>query len=176
MQSDFDETLKELLDYGRDNPLGIVTQPVMQKEYVFKEDSSLAHYKADAYVVRCTDNRFWSVFKHFIKYLGFEDIDAASPPGGAKVFASPSKAGDREVALDKIKLLMPVHHIRRVVLFTHTDCAAYGGLSRFNGDEENEFEFHSAELKKAAEIVRERFPELAVETYFIDHKGIIKVN
>lgn len=167
MQSDFEETLKELL--------GAVTNPDMQKEYVFEEDSSLAHYKADAYVVRCTDNRFWSIFKHFIKHLGFGDIDTASPPGGAKVFASPGKEEDREVALEKIRLLMPVHHIRRVILFTHTDCAAYGGLSRFDSNEEKEFEFHSSELKKAAGVIRERFPELAVETYFIDHKGVVKV-
>ncbi|MBI5152902.1 MAG: hypothetical protein HZA36_00350 [Parcubacteria group bacterium] len=147
----------------------------MQKEYVFKEDSSLEHYTADAYVVRCTDNRFRGVFKHFIKHLGFEDIDAASPPGGAKVFASPTKDEDREVALEKIRLLTPVHHIRRVVLFTHVDCAAYGGSLRFNNDEEQEFEFHSSELKRAAEVIRERFPDLAVETYFIDNKGIVRV-
>lgn|GEM_PF-639383 len=176
MPSDFDETLRELLAYGSETLQGTTTHPsTMQKEYVFEENSSLEHYTADAYVVRCTDNRFWGVFRHFIKHLGFKDIDAASPPGGAKVFASPAKEEDREVALEKIKLLTPVHRIRRVVLFTHVDCAAYGGSLRFNNDENQEFEFHSSELRKAADVVRGRFPDLAVETYFIDQKGIVKV-
>lgn len=164
--------LKELLS----SKVGSRITSSTKKDYVFIEESLLVDYRADAYVVRCTDNRFWKVFKHFIKYLEFGNIDVASPPGGAKVFSSPAKEEDREVALEKIKLLTPVHHIRRVVLFTHADCAAYGGSSRFNNDENQEFGFHCSELRKAADVVRGRFPDLAVETYFIDHKGIVKVN
>ena len=60
-----------------------------KRKYVYNEKSSLEHYKAGAFVVRCLDSRFWRVAKHFIKSLGIKHPDPAFPAGGAKVFSSP---------------------------------------------------------------------------------------
>ncbi len=146
------------------------------RQYVYEEKSSLEHYTAGAFVVRCFDNRFWRVIKHFIKDSGLKHIDTESLAGGAKVFASPDKPGDADYMLRELDKSIRLHHTKKVMLFTHHDCGAYGGFVKFNGDHDAELKFHEAELKKAAEIVIKHFPQLEVETYFVDDKGVVKVS
>ena len=145
----------------------------MKKKYVFNYSSHLRHYEAAVFALRCFDNRFWKIFKHFMKHLGLGDIDPESPAGGAKVLASPEKRGDRNFMLREIEKSIRLHHTRRVMLFTHHDCGAYGGLTKFKNDEEKEFVFHCQELAKAQKIVQEKFPKLKVKTYFIDEQGVV---
>ena len=143
-------------------------------DYEFKSETSSSHYGADAFAVRCFDNRFWKVFKRFIKHLNLDHIDTESVAGGAKIFASPEKEGDRDFMMRELEKSIKLHHTIQVFLFTHKDCGAYGGSARFKNTEK-EFIFHKAELKKAKKITEEKFPELEVETYFIDFQGIIKI-
>ncbi|MDP2676763.1 MAG: hypothetical protein Q8O83_03705 [bacterium] len=146
----------------------------MQKEYVFKEKSDLGHYSADAFTVRCVDDRFWKSFKHFIASLGYEHIDPKSPAGGAKIFASPEFESDRDFYVREIEKSIQLHHVKRVMLFSHTHCGAYGGIARFHNSEEKEFAFHREEHKKAKAFLKKKFPQLEIETYFIDGEGIIR--
>ncbi len=133
------------------------------------------HYTAQAFVVRCFDDRFWKVFKNFLRDKGLGHIDPESVAGGAKIFASPEKEGDRDFMLRELEKSIRLHHTARVMLFTHYDCGAYGGLARFDGDEEKQFAFHQEELKKATGAVAERFPDIAIETYFLDMLGVVQV-
>lgn len=147
-----------------------------KKKYVFLHKAETEHYKADVFVMRCLDNRFWKTFQRFMRKIGVGDIDPESPAGGAKVFASPEKKHDRDFFLREIEKSIRLHHTKRVMLFTHSDCGAYGGLQRFGGDKEKEFAFHVVELKKAKAVVRKCFPKLKVEIYFIDSMGIVKIS
>lgn len=138
---------------------------------VFDHPMAKSHYAADVFAVRCFDDRFWKTYKHFMRHLGFSDIDPESPAGGAKVFASPEFRTDREFMLRELRRSMRLHRTTYVKLFTHEDCGAYGGSSRFQSFEE-EFEFHVRELGKAYKVIRSRFPALQVKLYFIDRKGV----
>lgn len=141
--------------------------------YAYRHTTALDHYTAQAFVLRCFDDRFWKAFKNFLKAQGLHRIDPESVAGGAKVFASPEQESDRDFMLRELEKSMRLHHTSRVMLFTHSDCGAYGGLARFGGDEEGQFEFHQGELAKAKTAVLEKFPDITVETYFIDKDGII---
>ena len=57
-------------------------------DYVYKQKSSLKHYSADAFVIRCLDSRFWKVAKSFIKSRGLKHIDPSSPAGGGGTISS----------------------------------------------------------------------------------------
>lgn len=148
----------------------------MERVYVFQQKVDANHYKADAFIVRCFDNRFWKTFKRFMKHLEFQDIDPESVAGGAKIFSDPEREGDRDFMLRELEKSIRLHGVNRVMLFTHHDCGAYGGLTRFDGDEDKEFIFHVDEHKKAQEEIRKRFPELPIESYFIDREGVIKIS
>lgn len=141
--------------------------------YVFRYTTPLEHYTADVFALRCFDNRFWKTFKRFLKSLGLGHIDPESVAGGAKIFSSPEKEGDRDFMLRELEKSVRLHHAKRVMLYTHHDCGAYGGFARF-GDHEKEFQFHLEEHKNARAVIESNFPNLAVETYFIDEQGVRK--
>ena len=147
-----------------------------KKEYVFLRESSVEHYEADGFVVACVDDRFSDSREEFLESIGVLRKDPKTPAGGAKVFSSPFKESDRDYHLRELELSIQLHHVDKVILFTHHDCGAYGGFGKFDNDEEKELAFHISEHRKAVEVVKERFPDLEVETYFIDDKGIIKTS
>ncbi len=147
-----------------------------QARYVFEWSTPLEHYTAEAFVVRCFDDRFWKAYKNFLKSLGFAHIDPESVAGGAKIFPSPEKENDRDFMLRELEKSIRLHHTKKAMLFTHHDCGAYGGFGRFESDREKELEFHVTEHRKAREVIAERFPNLAMESYFIDDGGVIKIS
>ncbi|MEK7541518.1 MAG: carbonic anhydrase, partial [Patescibacteria group bacterium] len=143
-----------------------------KQRYIISHASPLGHYAAQAFVVRCFDERFRAACEKFLAREKIKKADVESVAGGAKIFSSPEKAGDRDFMLRELEKSIKLHHTKRVMLFTHYDCGAYGGIVRFDGDEEKQFSFHQTELRKAAAEVRQKFPDLAVETYFMDKEGI----
>src|SRR6185503_1601696 len=93
--------------------------------------------------------------------------------GGAKSLASPSQAADREFVLQQIRTSMRLHGAPRVILMTHSDCGAYGGLQGgFGGDTEAEAEHHRRELNLAAANLRSAIPGIEVQAYFVDFEGV----
>lgn len=147
----------------------------MSNNYIFKRESSLDHYEAEAFVVRCFDDRFWKVFKDFLKSLGLKHIDPESVAGGAKIFASPEKESDRDFMTHELEKSIKLHHTKKVMLFTHHDCGAYGGSTKFNNNESTEFDFHASELKKAMAWVKEKFPNIGSQIFFIDDRGVVEI-
>lgn len=146
-----------------------------QEHYVFSQQTPLDHYTADAFVVRCFDNRFWSVFHRFIKFaMGFKHIDLESVAGGAKIFSSPEQEGDRDFMLRELEKSIKLHHIKKVILFTHHDCGAYGGFAKFENNRDKQYAFHREEHQKAAAALHEKFPDMLIESYFIADQGIIR--
>lgn len=142
-------------------------------DYIFKQESSLAHYSAEAYVLRCFDDRFWKTFKNFLKNRGIRRLDPASASGGAKVLANPEKENDRDFILREIENSVRLHHTPKVMLFTHADCGALGGRARFAAaGPAAEFAFHRDLHERARAVLRARFPILHLESYFLDEHGV----
>lgn len=144
-------------------------------EYVYRHQSLTKHYCTDAFAVRCFDDRFRDVFFAFMSEQCPNAFDFESVAGGAKALASPEQESDRDFMLRELEKSVALHKTRRVLLFTHYDCGAYGGLARFDGNEEKQFEFHQLELHKAKKEIRKRFPDVVIELYFIDVQGVVKI-
>lgn len=148
----------------------------MKNTYVIHQATEATHYTADAFIVRCFDDRFRGAFEAFVHARKFYHIDPESVAGGAKIFASPENESDREFMFRELEKSVLLHHTKHVILFSHHDCGAYGGIGRFNGDTEQELAFHAEEHQKARDALRAHFPDLSVETYFMDDSGIIKTS
>ena len=131
-------------------------------------------YQAAAFVLRCFDARFRHVFDAFIRHVGFEYADVVSVAGGGKILASPEEASDRAFMLREIATSRQLHNTQRVLVMTHQDCGAYGDAMRFQGDEEEEFAFHAVEHTKARAVLTAAFPDMLVETYFLDTHGVYR--
>lgn len=114
-------------------------------------------------ILHCTDFRLGRGVKEWLEKRGLlGDCDIVSVAGGVKSFLSPKNASDRDFILGQIEISANLHHIREIILLNHTDCGAYGGSSQFDSSEK-ERDFHISEMKKAKELILEKFPALKVK-------------
>jgi hypothetical protein len=108
-----------------------------------------------------------------LKRIGIVNPDPIIVAGGAKSLASPEHESDREFLVSQVEKSIRLHGTDRVILLLHSDCGAYGGLHKiFDGDEAKEVAHHREELRRADSILRNAFPAVSVECYFVDFVGV----
>ena len=140
---------------------------------VFHFDAPRETYHCDAAVVWCYDDRFDVPFRKFLKRIGVLRPDSIKVAGGAKCIASPDHETDREFIFDQIRKSIRLHGTKRVILMSHSDCGAYGGLGHaFKGDTKTEAAHHRQELQRAATHLSQAIPGLEINTYFVDFEGV----
>jgi len=140
---------------------------------VLHYNSPRQKYHCDAVVVVCFDHRFDRVLRKFLKRIGIVNPDPILVAGGVKSLASPEREADRQFLIAQVEKSIRLHGKERVVLLLNSDCGAYGGLHKmFNGDEASEVDHRRAELRPAHAILKEVFPQVSVECYFVDFAGV----
>jgi len=142
---------------------------------IFHFDSPAEPYTADAAVLCCFDHRISTVVYKFLKKQGILHPDMIIVAGGAKTLASPRNDFEQDFILEQVRMSIRLHHTRRVLVMSHSDCATYGGLAHFKGDREAEAAHHRAELLRAGELLTINFPDLSIEPYFVKFDGIWEV-
>lgn len=140
------------------------------------------HYKAQACIVWCFDDRFSKALDSFAKSCHFDNFDLVKVAGGAKVLAIPGDSSEKDFILRQIKTSISLHKTDIVVIMTHSDCGAYGGLKSFGNNEETEKRFHEEELRSALAFLRaallsdESIPKnVSVEAIFVDFENIFRI-
>jgi carbonic anhydrase len=114
--------------------------------------------QCDAIVVTCIDFRFQkSIHDWLTGRVGYNNYDRVSLAGG--VFDLPA-------VLRQVEVSDRLHQIKRVLLVNHEDCGAYG--------ESGTPARHAADLRAAAQKLREEFPHLKVEAYYLHLSGIFE--
>ena len=139
---------------------------------VFHFDASADHYVADAAVVSCFDERIRQTVNKFLKRRGILRPDMIVVAGGAKTLASPRNDFERDFILEQLRMSILLHNTGRVLLVSHSDCGAYGGLTAFGGDPARESAHHGMELGRSRDLVRARFPEIPVQSFFVSFDGV----
>jgi hypothetical protein len=112
----------------------------MKRIIEFKNSSE--HYKADACIVWCFDDRFSDLLEETKKKFNLKRIDQVEVAGGAKELAGSGSGTD--FVLDQVYKSIKLHHTPLIILMVHKDCGAYGKL-----DVEDENEFFSGQLRAA---------------------------
>jgi carbonic anhydrase len=139
---------------------------------IFHFDSPPEAYVADAAVLCCLDQRIRLAVHKFLQRQGVLRPDMIVVAGGAKTLASPRNDFERDFILEQVRTSILHHKTKRIFLMCHSDCAAYGGLAGFQGDRERESQHHRGELLRAAQLVKEHFPALSAECYFVNFEGV----
>jgi hypothetical protein len=142
---------------------------------IFHFDSPAAPYIADAAVLCCFDHRIGTVVRKFLKKQAIERVDMIVVAGGAKTLASPRNDFEQDFILEQVRMSIRLHQTKRVMVMSHSDCATYGGLAHFKGDQSAEAEHHHSELLRAGELLTLNFPGISVEPYFVKFDGIWEV-
>jgi SulP family sulfate permease len=171
------EALRHAAQIAESLPAETISPKLEEPKYIFiQETTTDRHYEAQAFVLRCFEDRFWETSKSFLKFMGLFHVDRVSVAGGGKVFASPETKQEFDYMMGELERSIRLRKTKRCLLFTHHDCVAYGGFARFKYDMDEEFQFHREEHQKIRQNVLARFPDLKVETYFIDPNGVIKTS
>jgi carbonic anhydrase len=142
---------------------------------VFHFDSASAPYVADAAVLCCFDHRIGAAVRKFLKKQGIERADMIVVAGGAKTLASPRNDFEQDFILEQVRMSIRLHQTKRVMVMSHSDCATYGGLAAFKGDQQAEADHHRTELLRAGDLLTANFPNISVEPYFVKFDGIWEV-
>lgn len=112
--------------------------------------------------MHCMDFRFGKAMKGFMEEHGMlDDADLVSIAGSAKNIANPET---QEFALRQIEISKSLHEMKEANLMSHTDCGAYGGRKSFENDQA-EYNKLTGDLKEAREIVKAKWPDLAVKLW-----------
>jgi hypothetical protein len=143
---------------------------------VFHFDSPPEQYIADAAVLCCFDQRIRLAVHKFLQRQSIVRPDMIVVAGGAKTLASPRNDFERDFILEQVRMSIRLHRTQRMFLMSHSDCATYGGLAAFDGDQGREASHHEQELRRAVELVRANFPELTVMCFFVNFDGVHAVN
>jgi carbonic anhydrase len=142
---------------------------------VFHFDSPPTPYVADAAVLCCFDHRISTAVRKFLKKQAIERADMIVVAGGAKTLASPRNDFEQDFILEQVRMSIRLHQTKRVLVMSHSDCATYGGLAHFKGDQQAEAAHHRGELLRAGELLTTNFPGISVEPYFVKFDGIWEV-
>ena len=145
-------------------------------KYLFSIEAKTDGYDVQAFVLCCFDHRFWNSTKEFLKFMGLFRVNPITVAGGAKVFASSDKEQDFAYMMRELERSIDRYNTHRCLLFTHHDCGAYGGFARFHHDAGEEFTFHHIEHQAIRRNIMAKFPNLKVETYFVDDHGVMKTS
>jgi carbonic anhydrase len=143
---------------------------------VFHFDSAAEPYVADAAVLCCFDHRISVATRKFLRKQGIDRPDMIVVAGGAKTLASPRNDFERDFILEQVRMSIRLHRTARVFLMSHSDCATYGGVAAFAGDRGREATHHGDELRRGAALLREQFPGLSVECFFVSFDGVHAVD
>jgi len=126
------------------------------------------HYKADACIVWCFDDRFTPALQEFVKSRGFQHYDLIKIAGGAKTMSSPQFLADRDFLVRQIRASIALHQAPKVILMNHYDCGAYQG--------EKDKEKYIEELQLAKEhLLRALIDPIEIELLFVDFDAIYSI-
>ncbi len=115
----------------------------------------MSNHNADAIVITCIDYRLQEAIDKWI-YKNFKPktFDRVALGGGVK---------NLDVILSQIDISVKLHHIKKAILVNHEDCGAYG--------EEGTREKHEHDLHDAKAKIKETYPDLEVNTYYLHLDG-----
>ncbi len=121
-------------------------------------------HKCEAVVLCCIDFRFWRETMQFAdEKLKIKSYDFPKLPGAAKAI---NESNEEDVSQNCICVPCDLHKVKKIIIVNHEDCGAYGGSGKFEGDKDAEQEFHSQELRKAREIIKQKHPDKEIMLYY----------
>lgn len=115
-------------------------------------------HKAESIVITCIDFRLQEAINSWISQnFTPKTFDRVALAGGVK---------NLETIMGQIDIALRLHHIKKVVLINHEDCGAYG--------EAGTPQKHAEDLSHAETKIKEQFPQLEVNKFYLHLDGTLK--
>ena len=127
----------------------------------------MSAHQCRACIVYCMDFRLHDGLARFFADQGLdqERADVIRVAGAGKTLVRPGHDRDREWLLEQLTISYDLHQARQFYVINHEDCGAYG--PEVIPDSEEELGVHRGDLAGARAFLRERFPDVDEQTYFM---------
>lgn len=134
-----------------------------QPAYVAK--STWSPDRPETLVVCCSDGRWHAPIHEFVEHAVSERADLFAVPGGPAVFDPWNSSFDDARVFDSAMRLFAEHHdLRSLWLIQHEGCAYYR-LKHPDLDTDAIGARQIADLRRAAELSRSKYPKLVVRAF-----------
>ncbi len=142
----------------------------MDRQILYRPGFKREDTAAEAVVIHCSDHRFQNSFRDFLtEWLRLRSYSLLAVPGGGHALSLeqflPKFA---KIALQNISFLVKRGQPRKIILIGHDDCLFFKEQAQFFFLETDLNQKQVANLRKARQLIQERFPRLPVELYFAD--------
>ena len=120
-------------------------------------------HNSKAFLITCMDFRFVDDEIIYMTEKGYDvNYDIFVLAGVSIGINQTSYPNWKETLFNHIEISKKLHHIKEVILLDHLDCGAYKTFAPKFENEQEEKILHYRNLMKAAEEIREKFPDLKV--------------
>jgi carbonic anhydrase len=132
---------------------------------------------AKALVLSCIDFRILEAERYFLSLQNLANhYDLTALAGASLAISGVPHQADAEAFWDQLDISYRLHKIKKVIILDHQDCGAFAYKINPNlsSDPELEIKTHTEYLSRAYWAIRDRYPELNIELYFVKLDAEVK--
>ncbi|MDI9314399.1 MAG: hypothetical protein QM529_06990 [Hydrotalea sp.] len=133
--------------------------------------------RASTLLLTCIDYRMVKFIHSYMLLRGLEDDYSHVALGGGAVAVTTDKYPHWGSSFwDHLAIAIRVHHITRVMVLDHRNCAAHRMILGNNTEKSRDAETHShqEQLQKTKQAILAKYPHLDVELLLMDLDGAIE--
>ena len=142
-----------------------------------KAQPAKAERTPKALVLSCIDFRILEAERYFLSLQNLgNQYDFTALAGASLALSGVPHQADAQAFWDQLDLAYRLHHIQKVIILDHQDCGAYTDKidPELSNDPAREQLVHAEYLNKAYWEIRDRYPQLNIELYFVTLNAEVK--
>ncbi len=150
-------------------PVGII----WSGKLLYPQSVLASEHQAKALVLSCIDFRFVGLEQSFLARQHLDQAyDWVALAGASLALSGFPHPAEAETFWDQLALSKQLHNINKVMILDHQDCGAYASMYQQPfSDLVSEQNLHVKYLNQAYAQIRQRYPDLEVELYFVKLTG-----
>ena len=132
---------------------------------------------AKALVLSCVDFEILEAERYFLSMQNLTNkYDLTALAGSSLALSGIPHQADAQAFWDQLDLSYRLHHIRKVIILDHEDCSVYADKidPNLSQDPVKERQVHAEYLSRAYWAIREVYPDLNIELYFVSLNADVK--
>jgi carbonic anhydrase len=130
-----------------------------------------------ALVLSCIDYRILEAERYFLSLQNLSNLyDLTALAGSSLALSGVPHQSDAMAFWDQLDISYRLHHIKKVIILDHQDCAAFAYKidPQLAADPALELKTHQESLSRAHWAIRDKYPDLNIELYFVSLNTEVK--
>jgi carbonic anhydrase len=130
-----------------------------------------------ALVLSCIDYRVLEAERYFLSLQNLGNLyDMTALAGSSLALSGVPHQADAMAFWDQLDISYRLHHVKKVIILDHQDCAAFAYKinPQLSEDPKLELQTHQESMSRAYWAIRDKYPDLNIELYFVSLNAEVK--